>query len=450
MRSFTFRLTLWYALILAVILGICGATAYWGARYLLFSAAAGETANALANLRILAAGPGENGGDANHVDLDDPQLTAATENVFVQITAADGKVINKSPALKITVSPYAGPPVQRRLSGESALLAGTLLPDGTVIQVIRPFDREEKFLEALTKIFTLVSFGGLALTLAGGWTIAKAALRPVNALTKTARRISATDLGRRIELRGAKDELYILGETFNQMLDRLEKGFQSQREFVAAASHDLRTPLTVIKSYTDLLSRWGKDEPAVLAESLSAINRAAGLMERLVNDLLLMASVPARSGLHCRPLELAGLAEEMVKEGRSFGQEIAVETGRLAPVTVDGDGDYLRRALWALVDNALKYNRPEGKVTVTVDKDDREAFFVVEDTGPGIPEEDLPRIFERFYRSDKARRQGTGFGLGLALAKDIVTAHGGRIDVESQPGKGSRFTVILPLQKGDL
>jgi len=450
MRSFTWRLTLWYALALIGIFLICGAVAYWGTRYLLFSTAAGEAANVLASVQKLAAGEENTTGDHNHVDLDDPQLTAAAgDTTFVQVTGIGGKVINASPGLKGIFPPYTGPLVQKEFGGEKVLVAGTRLPQGASVQVIRPLSREESFLEALARIFILVSLAGLFLALAGGWVITRAALFPVKTLTRTARRISATDLSRRIELRGAKDELYTLGETFNQMLDRLEKGFLSQQEFVAAASHDLRTPLTVIRSYADLLNRWGKTDPAVLEESLQAIGRATEIMARLVDDLLLIASLQNRPALACRPFNLAETAEEMAAQAKAVYPEIIFELAGGEPVVVSADADYLRRALWALVDNAGKYSVPGGKVTLAAGRN-KEAFFSVQDTGPGIPAEELPRVFERFYRADRARGQGKGFGLGLALAKEIVEAHGGRIEVASRPGAGSRFTVVLPRAKEEV
>jgi len=452
MRSFTWRLTLWYALVLIGIFSICGLAAYWGTRYLLFSTATGEAANVLASVQKLAADNEKENGNQNHIDLEDPPLTAVGQgNTFIQITAADGKVINASPGLKGTVFPvYTGPPVQKELSGEKALFTGAYLPGGAVVQVIRPLNREEGFLDALTKIFTLVSLAGLFMALAGGWMITRAALSPVKTLTRMTRQITATDLDQRFEIMGARDELYILGEAFNHMLERLEKGFQGQQEFVAAASHDLRTPLTVIRSYADLLNRWGKTDPTVLEESLQAIKRATEIMTRLVDDLLLIASLQGRSVLACRPLDLAEMAAEMAAETKAVYPEINVGLENVEPVVVSGNADYLRRALWALIDNASKYNPPGGKVTLAVEKNDRAAFFSVQDTGPGIPKEELPRIFERFYRSDRARGQGKGFGLGLALAKEIVEAHGGRIEVQSRPGKGSLFTVIMPLEKREI
>lgn len=452
MRSITWRLTVWYAAILVSILAICGLAAFWSMRYVLFSGAAQAAASAVTAVQKMAASQESNGrGNYNHIDLDDPELinAAGSNMLLVQITSSGGRVLNSSWALKnaVLAPGYVGSPVLSRFQGQAVYLAGGRLAGGALVQVARPLTREEDFLKDLARIFMLLVLAGLLLALAGGWVITRAALRPVHNLTQTARQISATDLRRRISLRGGRDELYVLGETFNQMLDRLERSFRSQQEFVAAASHDLRTPLTVIKSYADLLNRWGKNEPAVVDESVQAITRAAGLMERLVNDLLLLAHMDARPPLKPASLDLAGLAEETVQEAHAIAKDVSVEMKQASSVPVDADEHYLRRAIWVLVDNAIKYNRPGGKVEIAVGEEEGQASFRVSDTGPGIGPDDLPHIFERFYRTDQARGQGKGFGLGLALARSIVEAHGGKITVHSEPGKGSSFTIMLPAQK---
>lgn len=450
MRSITWRLTLWYTVILMAILITCGISAFWGMRYLLLTEAARKVEMAVATVQKLT-GPEEQKGNYSHVDLDDPELTASADNgiLLVQITTPDGRVLNSSQALGNTVlAPgYNGPPVLDKFNEQDVLLAGAELTDGALVQVAYPISREKHFLGILTSVLGLLSLGGLVLAVAGGWVITRKALRPLQSLTNTARRISATDLSCRIALDGPRDELYILAETFNQMLDRLEKGFRSQQEFVAAASHDLRTPLTIIKSYTDLLKRWGKDDRAVVEESVQAMIKAVGFMERLVNDLLLLARMQAKPTFNIMPLSLDELAQDTVQEARALSEYINIKLDTMDQAVVAADEYYLRRALWALVDNAIKYNRPGGEVTVSVnaDKNRGQASLSVTDTGPGINGGDLPRIFDRFYRGDPARSHGKGFGLGLSLTKEIVEAHRGRITVDSQPGKGSRFTIVLPL-----
>jgi len=338
-----------------------------------------------------------------------------------------------------------GPPVLDSFQRQKVFLAGARLEGGTLVQIARPLNREDEFLEFLAKVLGLLILAGLLLAAIGGWMITRAALNPVQQLTRTARSISTTDLTRRIELTGPHDELYQLAETFNKMLDRLENGFYSQQNFLNAASHNLRTPLAVIKSYTDILNRWGKDDPAVIRESLPAITNAVGVMERLVNDLLLLAKMQAKPSLNLIRFSLTELAEETVREAQAVSLNILISLKVLTPVIVEADEYYLCRALWVLVDNAIKYNHPGGGITVSVNINDKsEAVLSVVDTGRGIEAQDLPRIFDRFYRGESSGSHKNGFGLGLSLAKEIVEAHGGKITVNSQPGLGSNFSIVLP------
>lgn len=434
------------------VLVLCGMAVFWMMRYLLFAEASREVRIAIEKIQGMTS-PEQEQGDYNHMDLDDPELIGSADDgtIWVQITAPDGRILNRSRALRDTILSlaYVGPPVLSELNGQQIILGGGRLAGGALVQVARPLGREKTFLQNLSGVLGVLVTGGVGLAVAGGWTITRAALRPVHELTKTARQISTTDLSRRITLHGPKDELYTLAETFNQMLDRLEQGFRSQQEFVAAASHDLRTPLTVVKSYADLLSRWGRDDPAVVEESVQNIAKAVGVMERLVNDLLLLALVQAGPPLSTTPVALDELAEQIVEEARALSHDVSIKLGPVERVVVAADEDYLRRALWALVDNAIKYNRPGGEVTLTVSTDSSgEAAISVIDTGPGIDEKDLPRIFDRFYRGDPSRSQVKGFGLGLSLAKEVVEAHGGHISVQSRPGQGSCFTIIMPLGNG--
>lgn len=443
MPSITRRLTSWYAGILLFLLLLNGGAAYLGMSYLLYKEAKREVITAISTIQGLAGPENEN--------LDTPEIISTMRsNIFwIQITTPNGSVLNHSANIgSIAFAPnYVGHSVIRKIRRQEVIIAGAEIHRGIQVQIARPLEKEKDFLDNLAGVLLGLAIIVLFFALAGGRMITKTALEPIKRLTHTARRISSTDLSRRIELVGPRDELYTLAETFNQMLSRVEKGYQSQQEFLLAASHDLRTPLAIIKSYTDVLNRWGKNEPDVVDESLLAIDKAVKVMDRLVNDLLVLARMQTKPELKPVPIDLGELVEEITTEAKSISGDINIIFEQLDLARVEVDEHYIRRAIWALLDNAIKYNHPFGEVVVSVNADisKHEAIISIQDTGPGIEEEELPKLFERFYRGDPSRNQTKGFGLGLALVKEIVEAHEGRVAVESQVGQGSCFEIILPL-----
>ncbi|MGD2155658.1 MAG: HAMP domain-containing sensor histidine kinase [Anaerolineales bacterium] len=278
------------------------------------------------------------------------------------------------------------------------------------------------------------------------------ALNPLESVTETALQITrADDLSRRIPYQGpAEDEIGQLINAFNQTLGRLENLFHTQRRFVADVGHELRTPLTVIKGNVDLLHRMGTADD----EALSSIENEVDRLTRMVGDLLLLAQ--AESGkipLDNRLVELDTLVLEVLQQTRVLARDrIDLRLGDIDQVLVCGDRDRLKQVLLNLVGNALKYTPAGGEVVVGLGKVADRARLTVSDTGPGIPPEELPYIFERFYRIEKSRTRssdGKGFGLGLSIAYWIVRNHGGQIDVDSRDGQGTTFCVWLPLAVGD-
>lgn len=442
MHSITWRLIRWYTLILVIILFICGFTAFWWMRYLLFNEEAQQVENAIFSIKQAVTPSGK------HPDF--PELTATMKHSFfwIQFTDPKGHILYSSNALgERPLAPgYAGPPKIYNFQGKQVYLAGAKIAEGILVQVARPLKREILFLNTFARILSLLLLIGLLLASIGGWILTRAAVHPIQNLIQAAKSINATDLTRRITPAGPNDELYRLIETFNQMLDRLEQGFLSQQEFLTAVSHDLRTPLTVIKSYLDILNRWGKEDPALTEEALSSIKNSVLLIERLVNDFLLLAKMQSRPNLDIKTISLHELVEEIVREAQAVSLDQIIECKILEPASVAVDEYYLCRALWALVNNAIKFNQPGGTVSISVfsDKDKKEVILSVSDTGSGIKTKDLSKIFDRFYRCDASRNQKKGFGLGLSIAKEIVEAHGGRILVESFPGRGSNFSIVLP------
>jgi len=331
------------------------------------------------------------------------------------------------------------------------LLTLPIVRDGRVVQLVQvgiSLDRAERTLARhLETLLVLVPLG-LALAAAGGMLVARAALRPVDEMSRLARHITTgEDLGRRITDRGTGDELDHLAGTLNGMLARLEAAFVQMRRFTADAAHELRTPLTALKGGIELALR--APRPAdeyrrVLASSLEEVERLAALAE----DLLLLSRFAATGASLREAVDLERLVVEVTEAGVRLGHErgVTVRLGDTAPATVRGDAQALRRALLNVVDNAVKYTPPGGRVETSMRRADDHAVVAVADNGPGIAPEDRERVFEPFVRLDEARARDTGgAGLGLAIARSVVTAHGGRLSLESSPGTGSVFTFHLPL-----
>jgi signal transduction histidine kinase len=280
-----------------------------------------------------------------------------------------------------------------------------------------------------------------------GYALARAALRPIDQVTQTALNITrAEDLGRRLDATPVHDEVGRLSATFNEMLGRLDELFRAQQHLVADVSHELRTPLTTIQGNLDLLRRGAIEDSDARREAIRAIEAEVNAMSRLVADLLLLAQADAGVKLEFNPVELDTLLLDVYRQALTLSNGVKVKLGNEDQALVMGDADRLRQLLLNLVDNALKYTPAGGEVSLSLHREPEWVRVSVADTGIGIPPEDTPHIFERFYRSDKARTRGRGgTGLGLAIAKWIAEAHDGRIAVESQVGAGSTFTVWLPV-----
>jgi two-component system OmpR family sensor kinase len=334
------------------------------------------------------------------------------------------------------------------LSGKRWLLCSVPLvfqdaPIG-VLQLARSLQDVDRTLTTLRQVLLLG--GGIVTLLAfgTGWVLAGAALRPIDHITQTAQEIGAAqDFDRRVAYRGPLDEVGRLATTFNAMLVRLGEAYQAQRRFVADASHELRTPLTSIRGNLGLLQREpaiaASDRIAVIADLVSESER----LSRLVGDLLTLARSDAGRLLRQQPVALDALLADLIRRLAVLYPDRTVRVEGHAAANVLGDPDALTQVLLILLDNALKFTPDDGTVTVTTAADGDQICIAVRDTGPGMAPDVLPHIFERFYQGDVART-GTGTGLGLSIARALSAGQHGTIDVESQVGRGSTFTVTLP------
>ena len=287
---------------------------------------------------------------------------------------------------------------------------------------------------------------GLALAVAGGAWIARRALAPVRAMARQAREITAENLTRRVPRRGAEDELDYLADTLNVVLARLEAAFAELRRFTADAAHELRTPLTALKGGLEVALRHPRSAEAyehTLRGSLDEVN----WLIRLAEDLLLLSRATAGAGLARARVELEPLLLDGLDVGLRLadGTGVMVGAGAVERAAVLGDAPALRRLVLILVENAVKYTPEGGLVELSLTRAGDEVCLAVRDTGIGIDRADAARVFEPFVRLDDARSRETGgAGLGLAIARSIAVAHGGRITLDSAPKEGSVFTVHLP------
>ncbi|MBT3339030.1 MAG: HAMP domain-containing protein [Anaerolineae bacterium] len=283
----------------------------------------------------------------------------------------------------------------------------------------------------------------------GSWLVIEKSLAPLDTVVATAEQINrADDLSRRIPYKQLpNDEVGQLVLTFNQTLERLETIFTSQERFLADVSHELRTPLTVIKGNLDLMRRMNTLDD----EILTSIDEESNRLTRLVGDLLLLAQAETgKLPLQKDCLELDSLLFEVIQEMHILaGEKLSIRLTEIDQIQVLGDRDRLKQVLLNLISNAIQYTPEGGEVFLSLAKVDEDARLVIRDTGPGIPAEDLPHIFERFYRTEKSRtRQKTpGFGLGLSIAYWIINNHKGKINVNSEEGKGTEFIISLPFVK---
>ncbi len=287
----------------------------------------------------------------------------------------------------------------------------------------------------------------LGLTAVVGWFLASKAMQPVDSMTREAQRIGeAADFSRRIPEPRRRDEIGRLAGTFNEMLGRLGRAFTMQRQFLADASHELRTPLTAIRANVDILLGGADDDPVQRREMLRAIAQESDRMGRLVDDLLALARSDAGQEPVRERLSFDALLLDVYHQQRRLAGDVRLTIAEFEPVDVDGDPDRLKQLLLNLIDNARRHTEPGGSVTLDLRRQGEFAVLEVRDTGSGIAAAHLPHIFERFYRADSSRsRAGGGAGLGLAICREIVEAHGGTIEVQSRVGAGSTFTVTLPL-----
>lgn len=294
-------------------------------------------------------------------------------------------------------------------------------------------------------VAVLLALGFSAIFAAASTLTARTMLSPLKGMIKRIDEITVEDMSARLDPVGTQDELNELSSRINRMLNGLQEAFERQSNFISDASHELRTPISVIRGYSDLLDRWGKTDESVLAEAIEAIRSEADNMRSIVEQLLYLAKLGSFK-LHPTVFDISAAVSEIVDAYVLTRADRKVTFTSRGTVTVLADKGLTVELVRVITDNAIKYTSDGGRVDVSVERMKGGASVTVADDGIGISEDDLPHIFDRFYRCDKARVRSEGStGLGLSIAKSIAEMMGGSITAKSVLGKGSVFTVFLPL-----
>lgn len=446
----SWKLTIYHATIFSLVFIMLNASVLYGIRLFLINQTnhkAMNTSNSIIE-RI-------NGSTGEQMSLDDPELFGGEQDSTISARIANSKAVIINSLNEFN---WSGLPISKNDSvekieiGERHLVVANrqILSGGKVkayLQVVVNMDKEYVFLEALFVLMACADMVGIATSLFVGYLISRKMLYPIDRITRAAQSISIHDLDRRIEVRQTDDELSRLAKTFNEMIYRLQLSFEKQNQFVSDASHELRTPISVIQGYIGLIDRWGKEDKNVLQESIDAIKNETMGMTELIEKLLFLAKGDSgNQKLQKTEFSLNDLIDEVGKESELIWQKHSIQYDSVGEISILADRKMLKQMLRALIDNSVKFTPEDGTIILQAYKNENTVNINIKDTGIGIPPQEVSRIFNRFYRIDKARTKETGgSGLGLAIVKWIVDAHNGKITTESNIGAGTSITVILPI-----
>ena len=451
------RLTAWYSLVLALSLGLFGALAYFAMKQSIRATVDAELHQRIQAVRDIIHEDAPEGLAAlqdEFRELSDSQGSAAR----LRVAYEGGRIIFASPDMQSAVaSPRAqteSHPFIAHLGGSrfrflrEALQVDATRYDVEVGESTRTFDA------SLERFRVLLYFAGplfLILAALGGYWLSRRALAPVDEITRAARTIGAQDLSRRLVVPHTSDEMERLADTLNEMLARLEGAFRRVTQFTADASHELRTPVSIMRTSAEISLRKPRTE-SEYRETLSRILAESEKLSQLIEQLLLLARADSASA--SLPLQRTDLAAAV--RNACDATKVLADAKQLnflssipsAPLWVMGDAAALERLFTILLDNAVKYTPGGGQVEVRAGSNDGFATAAVSDTGPGIPSADVPHVFDRFYRADRSRsRESGGTGLGLAIGRWIAEAHGGEVRLANTASTGSTFEVKIPLSR---
>jgi two-component system, OmpR family, sensor histidine kinase ArlS len=449
----SWKLTLLYASIFSLVLILLNASVLYGIRFFLVQQTVQkvESASGVIAGKII-------GSTNEQMALDDPELIGEARSdltINIRIANPAGVVVNSQNNFKWTkvslTSSLNSVKVIEVNERHFVVENREILSNGKVKSYLQVAGNMEKEYVLLKIIFLLIAGAdlvGIAISLLAGYFVSRRMLFPIDRITKAAQSISINNLDRRIEVSQTDDELSRLAKTFNEMINRLKLSFLKQNQFVSDASHELRTPISVIQGYIGLIDRWGKEDRNVLQESIDAIkNETAGMTELIEKLLFLARGDSGNQRLQKTKFSLNELIVEVGKESQLISQKHTIQYGEAEEISICADRKMLKQMLRALIDNSIKFTPADGTIRIEAYKNKDKVSITITDTGVGISQEEIDQIFNRFYRVDKARSKETGgSGLGLSIVKWIVDAHNGKVSAESTIGEGTCITAELPVQ----
>jgi heavy metal sensor kinase len=451
-RSIRFRLTAWYAAILAVTLAVAGLGVWLAIRNSIHETVDKDLRARLQAMREFLRRELAEGEGSGAVDelIEDSALSPV--GMRFRIAKADGEWLYQAPGTerwntppRAADLPDSGRAETIMVNGKPIRVLAASAPLG-VVQIGIPINEFTEMLSEFTWTALVASPFLLLLASAGGYWMSRRALAPVERIAQTAEKIQAQNLSERLPVGGASDELDHLSGTLNGMLARLEESFRRITQFTADASHELRTPVAIIRTTAEVTRRKRRTEQEYI-EALDRILKESELTTGLIEDLMLLARADAQAETMLRePVALAELVRDTSADMRALAETagVTLRVDELDECSIAGDARAMRRLLLILLENAIKYSKPGGEVRVALRIDEKQAVLEVRDNGIGIGPGDLPHIFERFYRASKDRsRKLGGVGLGLSIAQWIARQHGGEIQVQSVLGHGSVFRVVF-------
>jgi heavy metal sensor kinase len=459
------RLTLWYGLILTFILSVFSSGVYI---YFRNSLQKSIDAKIKSIGEILSSSMTEGHNTSVFGNFErylENVLGRKPKGKFIQIMDASGKIGAKMNDVETEILPSNFKTLERVLNGEVVYetiervhpkLRMVTIPiienkeNKKVTSIVQVGTSLEDFDETMRKLFIIMIIGiptSIAVSIVGGYFLAKKAFRPVDQIRKAAVKITLSNLGEKIDIGSRRDELGRLARTFNEMISRLRDSFLRINQFSIDVSHELKTPLTILKGQTEVALRKNRDNEDyknILKSNLEEINR----MAEIIDDLLLLSKADTKEvKLNTEDVSLRDLIADVCMNVKIFADNkgIGLMIKELEDVKIKGDELKLRRMFLNIVENGIKYTQPGGKVEISSFLNNGNVQIDIRDNGVGIAEEDIKFVFDRFYRGDKSRKRESGSGLGLSISKWIAEIHKGTIEVKSRLSEGSLFSIKLPI-----